>query len=643
MPKPETRSRGFITDLEGFRREQEGLAWEGSFSEYLEKVAENPLLLGRFAHQYVYDAIVSFGVYPDKDGIAHFKLFEEGPYAIYGIEVPLVRLMEELKAASQNQEPRKRVYLLMGPPGGGKSTVVESIKHGLEKYSRTAEGAVYAIKGCPQHDDPLKLIPHPLRDSFRREFGIQIEGDVCPHCQYLYGGDPNWTEQVKVERIFIDEQKRVGIGSFWASDSKTQEISELIGSVNLRGLGEHGVASHPDAYAFDGEFNKANRGMLEFGEMLRANEEFLRPLHSLTTERNFKVPRFGMVYADEVILGHTNYTNYYERLVKPAEAEALRRRFRVIDFPYTLRVSAEVAIYEKLIGQSNVRGVHLSPDTLRVVATWAMLTRLKPSAKVDAITKLKLYDGESPENLSGQRGKVTVKELREEVSREGMDGVPPTYVIDSLAVVMSREGKDCLNPIDALLALKHGLDKHTDTREMPEKDKKAIIELIAKAREEFETKAKREVQQAFIPSFHEAAQTLFDNYINHAIAYNEERTIEDPLTGDEVKPDEPLMRSLEEQISIPASGAKEFRRQVLADRGSRRTDDYRDYPRLKEAIEKHLFVKMRDFIKIAATTKTPDDEQKAKVNAVADRLVAKGYCPHCANHLIRFVGQMLNR
>jgi len=345
----------------------------------------------------------------------------------------------------------------------------------------------------------------------------------------------------------------------------------------------------------------------------------------------------------EIVFGQDgpkkNEANYRKRLVEPEESEALRRRFRVVDIPYTLKTSSEVAIYEKLIGQRNSKNVHISPDTLRVAAIWAILTRLKPSAKVDPMTKLKLYDGESPD----QKGKVTLKELREESAREGMEGVPPTYVVDSLSTVIGQEGRECLNPIDALLALKNGLDKNTDTREMSPKEKEGIIALITKAREEFENQAKREVQQAFIPAFHDAAQTLYDNYILHSIAYNEDQRIVDPITGDETSPDEKLMRSLEEQISIPSSGAKEFRRQILANRGSRRTDDYRDYPRLKEAIEKHLFSQMRDFIKIAATTKTPDEDQKAKINVVADRLVEKGYCPHCANHLIRFVGQMLNR
>lgn len=199
----------------------------------------------------------------------------------------------------------------MGPVSGGKSTIVTMLKRGLEQYSRTDEGALYAIKGCPMHEEPLHLIPYELRPEFEEAYNIKIEGNLCPSCQLMleevYN---NRVEDVLVERIFLSEDKRVGIGTFSPSDPKSQDIADLTGSIDFSTIAEYGSESDPRAYRFDGELNKANRGIMEFQEMLKCDEKFLWHLLSLTQEGNFKAGRFALISADELIIAHTNEAEY---------------------------------------------------------------------------------------------------------------------------------------------------------------------------------------------------------------------------------------------------------------------------------------------------------------------------------------------
>jgi len=295
---------------------------------------------------------------------------------------------------------RKRILLLMGPVGGGKSTIVTMLKRGLEEWTRDDGGAVYAIKDCPMHEEPLHLIPAELRPEIEKHYGIYIEGDLCPQCRYAlehtYGGRH---EDVRVHRIIFSEKQRIGIGTFAPSDPKSQDITELTGSIDLSTIGEVGVESDPRAYRFDGELNIANRGIMEFVEMLKVDEKFLYSLLTLSQEQNIKTGRFAMIYADEVIMSHTN-ENEYVSFAGNKKSEALQDRIILVRVPYNLRVSQEERIYYKLLNQSDIlRNVHIAPSTLKVAAMFAVMTRLEEPkrANVDVVKKMKLYDGEDVE------------------------------------------------------------------------------------------------------------------------------------------------------------------------------------------------------------------------------------------------------
>jgi serine protein kinase len=630
--------------LEDLRREHEALRWEGTFRDYFELVAQNPRV-AQLSHARINDMVHAAGIERLNEGTQHEVLsYNFFASELFGIEEPIARIVEYFKSAAQRLEVRKRILLLMGPVGGGKSTIVNMLKRGLEEWSKIEAGAVYAIKDCPMHEEPLHLIPHQLRPEVEKHYGIYIEGDLCPQCRYslehTYAGRH---EDVKVHRVVFSEKERVGIGTFSPSDPKSQDITELTGSIDLSTIGEVGVESDPRAYRFDGELNIANRGLMEFVEMLKVDEKFLYSLLTLSQEQSIKTGRFAMIYADEVILSHTN-ENEYIAFAGNRKSEALQDRIILVRVPYNLRVSQEERIYDKLLHQSEaLRNVHLAPNTLRVAAMFAVMTRLEEPKRqnVDVVKKMKLYDGE---DVEGYKSK-DVRELKDETVREGMDGISPRYIINRLSSALVRDGVTCINPIDALRAIKDGFEQHTgisgDQRER-------YLNLISLARKEYDELAKIEVQRAFVYSFEEMARTMCNNYLDNVEAFCNKERIKDPITEEEMDPDEQLMRSIEEQIGISENAKNTFRQEILirissyARKG--KPFEYNSHERLKEAIEKKIFADLKDVVKITTSAKTPDPDQLRRINEVVDRLVKEhGYCPVCANELLTYVGTLLSR
>jgi len=622
-----------------YNAESEKLAWTGTFKDYVGLLEKDPTP-AMTAHARVYEMIQSFGV-EETNGHKRYKFFER---EIFGLDRAVEKLVEEyFHSAARRLDVRKRILLLMGPVSGGKSTIVTLLKKGLEQFSRTDRGAVYAIKGCPMHEEPLHLIPHELRPDVEKTLNVRIEGNLCPSCQMRlrteYGGK---IEDVMVERVLISEDNRVGIGTFSPSDPKSQDIADLTGSIDFSTITEYGSESDPRAYRFDGELNKANRGLMEFQEMLKCDEKFLWNLLSLTQEGNFKAGRFALISADELIVAHTNETEY-KSFISNKKNEALQSRMIVMPIPYNLRVSDEEKIYTKLIGQSDMKHIHIAPHSLRAAAIFSILTRLKESKKqgMDLVKKMRMYDGEEVEGYKEN----DLKEMQSEYLEEGMSGIDPRHVINRISSALIKQDLSCINALDVLRALKDGLDQHPSiTKEEREK----YLNFISIARKEYDGLAKKEVQKAFVYSFEESARTLFENYLDNIEAYCNWNKIKDPLTGEELDPDERLMRSIEEQIGISENAKKAFREEILIRISSYsrkgKKFDYSSHERLREAVEKKLFTDLKDIVKITTSTKTPDESQLKRINEVTKRLIDEhGYCPVCANELLRYVGSLLNR
>src|SRR5689334_6812677 len=508
------------------------LAWEGTFEEYLQVVRQNPQVT-RNAFQRAYDMIIRYGIeeYTDnKKKLVRYNFFKDemngGADAVYGLDIPLMRLVHVFKAAAEGYGPEKRVILLHGPVGSSKSTIARLLKKGIEHYSTTADGALYTFDWvnlddvgmagpesgrfkCPMHEEPLRLIPPSWRERAVRELGlsnkdqdveVHVEGDLDPACRFIfnrlmdkYGGD--WSkvmQHVRVRRLVLSEKDRIGIGTFQPKDEKNQDSTELTGDINYRKIAEYGSDSDPRAFNFDGEFNVANRGIVEFIEVLKLDVAFLYDLLGASQEHKIKPKKFAQTDIDEVIIGHTNEPEF-KKLQNNEFMEALRDRTVKIDIPYITKLKEEIKIYEKDFNAQKIRGKHIAPHTLEVAAMWGVLTRLEDPKKHNLTTlqKLKLYDGRM---LPGYT-QDTVKELRKDSKREGMDGISPRYVQDKLSnALVAHPDSQSINPFMVLNELEAGLKHHTLITSDDQRGK--YRELLTTVKQEYEDIVKNEVQRA---------------------------------------------------------------------------------------------------------------------------------------------------
>jgi len=653
------------------------LHWTGSFGQYLERVIERPETL-RSAHQRLYDMILSFGteeITVSKQKLTRYRFFSDplgsGADAIFGLDKALAQLVDCFKSAAYGYGTERRVLLLHGPVGSSKSTIVRLFKRGLEHYSRLAEGALYAyswcveeegqevLVPCPMNEEPLLLLPPEARAKIldringeRKEgYRIDVAGDACPVCRYYieellsrHDGDYNKVlEHVTVRRLVLSERDRIGIGTFQPKDEKNQDSTELTGDVNYRKLAEYGSESDPRAFNFDGEFNVANRGLIEFIEVLKLDVAFLYDLLGASQEHNIKPKKFAQTYIDEVILGHTNEPEY-KKLMHNELMEAFRDRTVKIDIPYNLRLDNEVKIYEKDFAQDRVRK-HIAPHTLEVAAMWAILTRLKPARKGDLslMDKLKLYNGRSLERYTEEN----VKELREENPREGLDGISPRYIQDKISNALVRDySSTCVNPFMVLHELDEGLDHHSLITS--EELRKQYRDLLAVAKDEYAEIVKNEVQRA-IAADEEQIQRLCANYIDNVKAYTQKEKVRNVYTGQEEEPDERLMRSIEEKIDVRESAKDDFRREIMNYIGALAVEgenfDYRMNPRLQRALEKKLFEDQKDSIKLTSlVSSVVDRETQEKIDIIKTRLIKNyGYNEESATDALNFVASIFAR
>ena len=622
--------------INSYQKEHTMEKWEGTFRDYLPMVIENPML-SRRAHKYIYDAVHDSGVEIDAEGNEKYKFFEKD---LFGIDDSISQIMEYLKAAAMGSDVGKRILLLYGPPSSGKSQLVILLKRGLEEYSRIKAGERYAISDCPQREDPLHLIPQSLRNDFLKDYNINIEGELCPMCSLNLTNKYNDIYQVPIKRILVSEKDRVGIGTFLPSDPKSQDVTELVGSLDLSKVGEYGAESDPRAYRFDGELNVTNRGLMEFIEMLKADEKFLYVLLTLAQEKNIKTGRFPLIYADEFIIAHTNEAEYKE-FMNNKKSEALQDRMIVVKMPYNLKVSEEVKIYQKLLSQANTKDKHLAPHTLEIVAMFAVLSRLNISGEgISLIQKMKLYNGEEIEGI-----KTNLKTIKETAEREGMEGISPRFIINRISSALIKANTKCVNPIDALRVIKEGFNSLTSiSKENRDKFNNSINDV----RILYDEIAKNEIQKTFFVSFTKEAEELFNNYLDNAEAYLDKKNLIDPITGEEKLPDEKLMRSMEEKIKITESAKDTFRQEVSRKAASEqrkgRKFGYTSHPALKEAIEKQLFHERNKVIFQTLSTRNPDSETIKKLDEIKKRLVNQyGHCEECAEELRKYVSAVLIR
>ncbi len=663
------------------------LHWTGDFNEYLALVKQNPKIT-RNAYQRMYDMIIEHGTenYIDfKKDVTRYKFFDDRPNngkdAVFGLDVQLMKLVNVLKAAALGYGTEKRVILLHGPVGSAKSTICRLLKKGLEAYSKSETGPLYTfewidLKGefdglfgkgvrvfqSPMNEEPLLLIPEDMRQAVTDEinkgqdgsFRVKIDGELSPPSRYIfrhllehYQGDLSKVlSHVRVKRMFLSEADRVGIGTFQPKDEKNQDSTELTGDINYRKIAEYGSDSDPRAFNFDGEFCVANRGMIEFVEVLKLDVAFLYDLLGASQEHRIKPKKFAQTHIDEVIIGHTNEPEY-RRLQDNEFMEALRDRTVKIDVPYITRCKEEVNIYKKDYNPQRVRGISIAPHTVEMAAMWAILTRLeKPKkANLTRLQKLKMYDGKS---LSGFT-EDNVRELRKESIREGLSGISPRYIQDKLSnalVAAQQSNKGSVNPFMVFKELESGLKHHSlIANEEIKQDYRELLDVI---QQEYEEIIKAEVQRAI--SADESAMTrLCSNYIDNIKAYTQREKVRNAFTGNDEEPDERLMRSIEEKIEIPESRKDDFRREIMNYIGALSLEgkkfNYKMNERLHKALELKLFEDQKDSIKLTTlVSNVVDKDTQEKIDIVKTRLIKDfGYDEISATDVLHYVASIFAR
>lgn len=629
------------------REERRAKHFEGTFLEYLAMVEKDPRL-SQLAHSRLYEVITAAGVrdlstedHPRlKRLYGHEKVksyhFFEGEF--FGMERVIQKVVRYFHSAAMKGEESRQVLFLVGPVGAGKSSLVEKLKRGLEQSD-----PIYALKGCPMHEDPLHLIPQNLKPRFEELLGAQIEGDLCPICHYRlkeeYHGE---YERFPVVTVEFSKRNRVGIGVVPPVDPNNQDTSVLIGSEDISKLDLY-PENDPRVLSLNGAFNAGNRGLVEFIEVFKNEIEFLHVMITATQEKSIPAPgKHSMIHFDGVIVAHSNEAEW-NRFKADHTNEAILDRIVKVEVSYILQLDEEIKIYQKIIKASTFKA-HIAPHTLEIVSMFAILTRLKPTNKCDPITKLRIYNGEEVIE-KGHTKRVDIEELKEEAKDEGMTGISTRFGMKCLDNTLSDSEQNCINPISVREAMIHKVREAT----LPEDVRRQYLGFLQDTlHREYLQILEKEIAKAFVHSYREQAETLFQNYLDNAEAYVTKRKVIDANTKEELEPDLKFMESIEEQLGITGTAADGFRQDVtsflfsLVRHGQK--IDYRSYEPLKEAVEKKLLASVRDLSRIITKAKTRDQEQAKKYEAMVETMIRDyGYCEHCCEVVLKYAANHLWR
>jgi serine protein kinase len=641
-----TTTNKFLRSVKSHQESKKIEKFSGFLKDYLQLLEKNPNI-AVLAHKRLYRQILGEGITMlDETNDRCNKLFNGEPVKVYdyfssqffGMERPLEKVMRFLHSAAMRGEESRQVLLLLGPVGAGKSALIEHIKTALE-----ACDPIYILDGCPINEEPLHLIPRSLRDEFTEMYDIRIEGDLCPVCRHRlineYKGDYT---QFPITQTSFSIRGRKGIGVVPPMDPNTQDTSLLIGSEDISKLDLYSE-DDPRVLSLNGAFNVGNRGIVEFVEVFKNEIEFLHTMITATQEKNVPSPgKQAMIYFDGVILAHCNEAEW-NKFKSEHTNEAILDRIVRVNIPYSLEFEQEKKIYQKLIDRSDFN-YHIAPHTLEVAAMFAVLSRLKASNKVDPLTKMKIYNGEEIVE-KGLIKKVDIKDLREEVEDEGMTGISTRFIMKAIDAALADSTKNMITPI----SIRDSLIKQVKEQIVSADDRKHCLQFLQKTlHEEYLSLLEKEITKAFVSAYDEQAESLFNNYLDHAEAYVNNTKVKDRVTNEDMEPDERFLQSIEEQIGIKGSAKNNFRADItsymFAKLRRNETIDWRSYGPLKEAIESKLVSSVRDISRIVTKSKSRDTKQQKKFNAMVQTLIEDyGYNEDSAEEVLKFASNNLWR
>ena len=641
-----TTTNKFLKSITAHRAGKKTEKFKGTLKDYLQLLEKDPEI-AVLSHKRLYKQILGEGMITlDETNERCNKLFDGESVKVYdyfagqffGMERPLEKVMRFLHSAAMRGEESRQVLLLLGPVGAGKSALIEHIKSALE-----ACAPIYVLEGCPIREEPLHLIPRTLREEFVEMYGVRVEGDLCPVCRHRlineFEGDYT---KFPISQSSFSVRGRKGVGVVPPMDPNTQDTSLLIGSEDISKLDLY-PEDDPRVLSLNGAFNVGNRGIVEFVEVFKNEIEFLHTMITATQEKNVPSPgKQAMIYFDGVILAHCNEAEW-NKFKSEHTNEAILDRIVRVNIPYSLEFEQEVKIYKKLIGRSDYE-CHIAPHTLEIAAMFAVLSRLKPSNKVDPLTKMKIYNGEEIVE-KGLIKKVDIKDLREEVEDEGMTGISTRFIMKAIDAALADSTKNMITPI----SIRDSLIKQVKEQIVSAEDRKHCLQFLQKVlHEEYLSLLEKEITKAFVTAYDEQAESLFNNYLDHAEAYVNNTKVNDRVTSEALEPDEKFLQSIEEQIGIKGSAKNNFRADITAYMFSklRRGDtiDWRSYGPLREAIESKLVASVRDISRIVTKSKSRDTKQQKKFGAMVQTLIDNyGYNEDSAEEVLKFASNNLWR
>ncbi len=554
----------------------------------------------------------------------------------YGMEETIEQIVAYFKHAGQALEERKQILYLLGPPGGGKSSLAEELKHLMEQMT------FYALKGSPVNESPLGLFSMDddgpmLEDEYGipRRYLTQIPSPWAVKRLTEFGGD---LTRFRVVKLRPSTLAQIAICKTEPGDENNQDISSLTGKLDIRKLEQYSQ-DDPDAYSYSGGLCRANQGLLEFVEMFKAPIKVLHPLLTATQEGNYKgTEGFGAIPFDGIVLAHSNEAEW-QSFKNNKNNEAFIDRIYIVKVPYCLRVTEEIRIYDKLVKNSSLAHAPCAPGTLKMMAQFAVLTRIKEPENSSIFSKMRVYDGENLKDVDPKA--KSMQEYRDFAGvDEGMTGLSTRFAYKVLSKVFNFDHTEiAANPVHLLYVLEQQIEREQFPAETEKRYVSAVKEYLSGPYVEFIGK---EIQTAYLESYSEYGQNIFDRYVTFADLWIQDQEYRDPNTGEIL--DRASLNDELEKIEKPAgiSNPKDFRHEIVnfvlraraANHG--KNPSWTSYEKLRTVIEKKMFSTTEDLLPVISfNAKASEDERKKHQNFV-DRMVAKGYTPKQVRLLVEW-------
>ena len=543
----------------------------------------------------------------------------------YGMEEAVENIVSFYRHAAQGLEEKKQILYLLGPVGGGKSSLAEKLKYLMQKVP------FYAIQGSPLNESPLGLFD-PAEDAaiLEEEFGIPsryLKSIMSPWAVkrlHEYGGDISKFRVVKKYPSVLDQ---IAVSKTEPGDDNNQDISALVGKVNIRMLEDYSQ-DDPDAYSFSGGLCKANQGLLEFVEMFKAPIKVLHPLLTATQEGNYNTTEgMGSVPFDGVILAHSNESEW-QTFRNNKHNEAFLDRVYIVKVPYCVRVTEEIEIYKKLLKNSSLAGSPCAPDTLDMLAQFSVLSRIKEPENSSVFSKMRVYDGQNIKDTDPKA--KSIQEYRDAAGvNEGMDGLSTRFAFKILSKVFNFDTTEiAANPVHLLYVIEKQIEQEQFAPDIQERYLRFIKEFLAPHYVQFIGK---EIQTAYLESYSEYGQNLFDRYVTYADLWIQDQEFRDPETGEIL--DRSAINEELEKIEKPAgiSNPKDFRNEVVnfvlraQANNQGQNPSWLSYEKLRSVIEKKMFSNTEDLLPVISFNPKASQEDQNKHKQFVERMVDRGY------------------